>query len=199
MGVGTIHIWNMALGHVGTRTVASESENCEEARQCALYWDAARRQALRDFPYPWAQTRIALAAKALPAVWDGEWQYAYAYPSNCLKLHKISRPGSRQREAFKLIADPDGGASLILTNCADAVADYTVDIPSPAQWDDLFIYLLGRKLACLIAVPLLKNNGSKVNELEQLYRAAIPAAYEGGASEGKPQFEEDSWITSRGC
>ena len=88
---------------------------------------------------------------------------------------------------------------MILTNSADAVADYTCDIPSPAQWDDLFIYLLGRKLACLIAVPLLKNNGSKVNELEQLYRAAIPAAYEGGASEGKPQFEEDSWITSRGC
>ena len=63
-----IEVWNKALGHIGTRTVASESENCEEARQCALYWDAARRQALRDFPYPWAQTRIALAAKALPAV-----------------------------------------------------------------------------------------------------------------------------------
>ena len=92
-----IEVWNKALGHIGTRTVASESENCEEARQCALYWDAARRQALRDFPYPWAQTRIALAAKALPAVWDGEWQYAYAYPSNCLKLHKISRPGSGQQ------------------------------------------------------------------------------------------------------
>ena len=54
-----IEVWNKALGHIGTRTVASESENCEEARQCALYCNAARRRAGRECPYPWTQTRTA--------------------------------------------------------------------------------------------------------------------------------------------
>lgn len=196
--VSKIQIWNMALGFVGTRTVASESENCEEARQCALYWDAARRQAMRDFPFPWAQRRIALAQKTLPAVWEGEWRYAYAYPDGCLKLHGISGARAHGRHApFRLVNDA-AGTTLLLTDRPEAYADYTVDADSPAIWDDLFIALLSRKLAALIALPLLKNNSGKVQELEQLYRAAIPAALEGGASEGKGKPQEDSWITSRG-
>ena len=192
-----IEIWNMALGHVGTRTVASESENCEEARKCALYWNSARRQALRDYPFNWAQRRIALANVALPNVWEGEYRYAYALPDGCLKLHKISSASSHGRRAPFRVVNNDG-AALVLTDCPNAYADYTYDANTPTLWDDLFIGLLARRLACLIAVPLLKNNGSKVQELEQLYRAAIPAAFEGSASEGKTKPEEDSWITSRG-
>ena len=64
--VSKIQIWNQALGYIGTRRVASDAENCEEARQCALYWDSARQQALRDFPFPWAQHRAMLAQKNCP-------------------------------------------------------------------------------------------------------------------------------------
>ena len=49
----------------------------------------------------------------------------------------------------------------------------------------------------MIAIPLLKNNGSKVSELEQLYRAAIPQAYQPAAQEQKDKQQEDSWIACR--
>lgn len=52
-----LDIWNMALGFIGTRTVASESERTPEAVQCALFWDSARRTALRDYPWNFAQAR----------------------------------------------------------------------------------------------------------------------------------------------
>ena len=43
-----LDIYNMALGFVGARTVASPRENTPEAVQCELYWDRARRAALQE-------------------------------------------------------------------------------------------------------------------------------------------------------
>ena len=61
-----IAIWNRALGFLGARGVAAEDENTPEALQCRLYWDSARRQALRDYPWAFAQRRAWLARVALP-------------------------------------------------------------------------------------------------------------------------------------
>lgn len=195
--VGKIKIWNMALGYVGTRTVASEAEKCEEARQCALYWDSARQQALRDFPFPWAQHRARLAQKSRPDVWAADWRFAYGLPEVCLKVHRIGSAERRDlRAPFKMVHDPTGTV-LILTDADAAFADYTSDVESPTLWDADFIHMLARKLAAMIAIPLLKNNGSKVSELEQLYRAAIPQAYQPAAQEQKDKQQEDSWIACR--
>lgn len=202
-----IQIWNQALGYIGTRTVASEQEQCEEARQCALYFDTARRHVLRDFAFPWAQQRQALAQRLLPDVFAADWRFAYAMPDNCLKLHcigSLARHGSghgygfasRQRAAFRLVHGSDDTA-CILTDAPAAFADFTQDVQTPALWDATFSYLLARRLAALIIVPLLKNNSSKVQELEQLYRAAIPQAYESAAQEQKDKRVEDSWLAAR--
>lgn len=190
-----IQIWNRALGFIGTRTVASENERCEEAIQCALYWDSARRQALRDFPYNFAQVRVRLASKPMPEVWEREWRYAYGLPDGCLKLHGVRSPGGRPRP-FRIVYDADG-SMFALTDVESAHAEYTQDVESPALWDDLFVGLMARKLAAMIAVPLLKNNSDKVSELEQLYRAALPDAFEAGASEQKDKPLPDSWLESR--
>lgn len=195
--VSKIQIWNQALGYIGTRRVASDAENCEEARQCALYWDSARQQALRDFPFPWAQHRAMLAQKKLPDVWAADWRFAYGLPQSCLKVHRIGSASRRDlRAPFKMVHDP-AGTVLILTDADAAFADYTSDVESPTLWDADFIHMLARKLAAMIAIPLLKNNGSKVSELEQLYRAAIPQAYQPAAQEQKSTPQEDSWISCR--
>lgn len=199
MDSSKIRIWNMALGYIGTRNVASENEVTPEAQQCALYWDQARRETLRAFPWNFAQRRIALAERALPAEWAGEYEYAYALPSKCLKLHRVLRQDARPRPLcpvpFRLAHDTSG---LLLTTEAAAYADYTLDVDNVSLWDDAFAGLLARRLACLIAVPLLKNNTQKVQELEQLYRAAIPAAQEACASEEQARPVEDAWILARG-
>lgn len=81
-----IEIFNMALGFIGTRTIASEYERTPEAIQCNLYWDNARRTALRDYPYHFAVRRVALAEKPLPEEYSHEWGHAYAPPDKCLKV-----------------------------------------------------------------------------------------------------------------
>lgn len=195
MHTGKIRIWNMALGHVGTRTVAGEAEKCEEARQCALYWDNARQQALRDFPFPWAQHRAQLARKALPPVWAADWRFACGLPEGCLKMHKIGSPRGTSAP-FKMVHDP-AGTVLLLTDAGPALADYTRDVENPSLWDADFIHMLARKLAAMIAVPLLGSGSGRVGELERLYRAAIPGAYRSAAQEQKNRPQEDRWIACR--
>ncbi|MCD7984134.1 MAG: hypothetical protein LUG19_07765 [Desulfovibrio sp.] len=195
---GKIRIWNMALGYVGTRTVAAEDERCEEAVQCALYWDAARRQALRDSPYNFAQRRAWLAETALPEVYAAEWTHAYALPDGWLKVHHLVTPGAaRERRAPFLLAATDQGAELLLTDAAPALAAYTADVPDTSRFDDLFAGMLARKLAAMIAVPLLKNNAGKVNELAQLYSASLPDARQANAGERKERPVVDSWLAAR--
>lgn len=196
MGASKIQIWNMALGWVGTRTVASESERTEEAMQCILYWDNARRQALRDYPFNFAQRRAWLAEIPMLDGYEKDFAHAYALPVDCLKVHKVRHHGQGE-QPFSLVLDKNTDAEALMTDADEALALYTADVENAKIFDDLFTYVLARRLAALIAVPLLKNNAAKVSELEQLYRAALPSAREANATEQKKEPEEDSWLTAR--
>lgn len=194
---GKIQIWNMALGFIGSRTVASESENTPEAIQCGLYWDNARRAALRDYPWHFAQTRAQLAEKVLPPLYEGVWKFAYGVPDRSLKVHGIYAPGGRRKLYFEMARYEDG-TDVILTNTEHAIASYTRDVTEVARFDEDFVYALARKLACLVAIPILKNNSQKVQELVGLYNASLPAAHDADSSERRDVEEEDSWLRTRG-
>ena len=56
---------------------------------------------------------------------------------------------------------------------------------------------MARKLAMLIAVPLLKNNQSKLQELAQLYQDALPRAEGQDASESRDRRKADPWLVAR--
>lgn len=171
-----IAIWNRALGFLGARSIAAEDENTPEALQCRLYWDSARRQALRDYPWAFAQRRAWLARVALPSGFEQEYRFAYALPEACLKA---------------------GDATILLTSASRALLLYTEDVRHCHQFDDLFAHMLARKLACLLAAPLLKSNRQKIAELEQLYSASLPQARQSDASERRPLPLPDSWLQAR--
>lgn len=177
-----IAIWNRALGFLGARSIAAEDENTPEALQCRLYWDSARRQALRDYPWAFAQRRAWLARVALPEA--------------CLKAHEVRHEGLLPRP-FCLARDPAGDAAILLTSASRALLLYTEDVRHCHQFDDLFAHMLARKLACLLAAPLLKSNSQKIAELEQLYSASLPQARQSDASERRPLPLPDSWLQAR--
>ncbi len=203
--ISKLSIWNMALGFIGTRSIAAENENNLETVQCALYWDSARRQALRDYPWNFASRRAWLAEVALPKGYEQQYSHAYAAPKDMLHALRIypsgkdyEQHGDTESGRFIIIYSDEDKKPLILTNAAKALLAYTADIQDPSIFDDLFAHMLARKLAALIAVALLKNNSSKVSELEQLYRAAIPNAVQADAREGKEQEKSDTWLLARG-
>ena len=87
---------------------------------------------------------------------------------------------------------------MVLTDTQQAALFYTQDVQDSGRFDELFALVLARKLAALVAVPLLKNNSQKVQELEQLYRAALPPAHNASASERKDKPQKDDWLAVRG-
>lgn len=105
--VAVIDICNRALGEIGTRsTIASLSENSEEARYCNIYYEAVRDQALGLANWNFARYTTTLAVlKAAPGtpenpdapssgVWSTDWPappwlYEYAFPSDCIRCRYI--------------------------------------------------------------------------------------------------------------
>lgn len=85
----------------------------------------------------------------------------------------------------------------LLTDASRALLLYTEDVQNSRLFDDLFAHTLARKLAALVAVPLLKNNSRKAVELEQLYAESLPAARLASATEGQKNASPDPWIASR--
>lgn len=90
--------------------------------------------------------------------------------------------------------------TTILCNVKNAQAEITQDIIEVSLWDDMFVASMARKLACLIAVPILKNNSQKVNEVEQLYAMQLQNIRSQSASEEEEAQLEvpDSWLLARG-
>lgn len=196
MTITQISIWNHALGFLGARSVASERENTPEAIQCRLYWDSARRQVLRDFPWSFAQRRAWLGRMPLPPGFEAEFRFAYAVPRDCLKAHEVRHEGIGPRP-FALAQDGEGAAACLLTDASRALLLYTADVRQSGLFDDLFAHTLARRLAALVAVPLLKNNSQKVAELEKLYAESLPRARQAAASEQRGSRVDDAWLAAR--
>ncbi len=199
-----ITIWNMALGFIGTRTVASEDEKALEAVQCSLYWDSARRQALRDYPWSFAQRRAWLAAVALPTGYEEQYGFAYALPTDMLRALRLypggkdyNQMGDDESGRYVLVHDGVSKNRLLLCNVDKALLSYTADIEDVTLFDDLFVMMLARKLAAMIAVSLLKNNAGRIGELEELYLRSIPKAVQADSNEGREKEKPDTWILSR--
>ncbi|MDD6181799.1 MAG: hypothetical protein PUB01_07025 [Desulfovibrionaceae bacterium] len=196
-----ISIWNMALGFIGTRTVAAEDERTLEAVQCGLYWDTARRQALRDFPYNFAQRRACLAPVDKPDGYE-EWVCAYALPQACLSVQAVRQYGTGSGGLrhggmpFQLSSNDDGNI-LLLTDARPALLIYTADVQDSSRFDDTFAHMLARKLAALVAIPLLKNNTAKMRELEEAYRQSLAGARLSAAGECREREGADSWLYAR--
>src|SRR3546814_6561516 len=78
---------------------------------------------LRDCPWAFAQASVALApvAQTVPG-----WEFAYAYPENCLFLHGLSDadcdPGRRPvwRYPYRILAATSGESRVIATDLSDA-------------------------------------------------------------------------------
>src|SRR5690606_25121463 len=82
-------IVNRALARIGSsKQIANvETENSREAISARLVFDDERDYVLRDFPWPFATAyrTLALVSEAP----NGDWGYAYRYPSDCLYVRRI--------------------------------------------------------------------------------------------------------------
>lgn len=189
-------ICNLALSSLGTGEDIADyaTEDSEEARACRRFYELARDNVLRDFPWSFA-TKKGIALNLIEEDPNDEWGYSYRYPSDCINLRRIlsgMRNDTRQsRISFEIGADDDG--RLIFTDMEDAECEYTFRNENVSQYPLDFIEALAYRLASLIAPRIAGGNSvTKRNEMMQLYMLALSKAQKTTAMEMQPDEEPQS-------
>lgn len=164
---------NMALGHLGVdRAIADlDTEQSRDAKIIRMYYENARRQTLRDFPFP-CITVITDLALVEPDPND-EWKYSYQYPADCLQLRRIPNGFSRiDTEKTKVPYRVARGVSgkVVYTNMPNAKIEYTYNETNIDRLDDDVVMVMSLRLAHYIAPKLTGGDPFKMGQRAlQLY------------------------------
>ena len=145
-----VEICNRALSNIGnSRSINSLTEASKEAGECSLHFEACRDAVLSDFDWNFATKRVALADTSNP---PPDWEYAYQYPSDCLRITEIMLPGVRNptaamRVQYEVGADTNGTGKLIYTDQPQAWLKYVSRVSDVNMFDAIFMEALAWRLA----------------------------------------------------
>ena len=175
-------VYNMALGHIGVAPVTSITEASSAATVCNMFWDAAVRDTLRSASWDFATTFVTLTQSSTYTILNN-WAYAYEYPSDCIKLWDVISPDARDRvrgityksAKFQVRYDSINNSKVILTDVADAIAEYTVPVSDVSLFDSTFIKVCSLMLASYICTPLV-NDDQKTAAMIKLFNNALSDA-----------------------
>ena len=193
-----IEICNIALSRLGnSRTINSLQEQSKEAGLCDLHYDSALEEVLSDFDWNFASKRVALADTGSAPL---DWQFAYRYPTDCLRITAIMVPGmrnppERMRIQYQVGSDSDGTGRLIFTDQPEAWLLYVGKVTDPNMFDALFRSALAWKLASEIGMPLASAPNLVQNALT-MYSQIIRSAGSHSMNESQEPVEPDSEFTS---
>lgn len=192
-----VQISNMALGYLnhGVR-IAALDEGSNEADQCALYYDAARRTALRSAPWSFASRYATLADLGAPA--SPLWLRMYAYPADAVMVRGIL-PSVRGTPPNRWeVASIASGARVIMCDVEDAICHYTADVTSPPLFDPSFLSAFAWQLASEVAIVLTGSAQLKQLADQQFARVVNAAMVSNGSENPSPPAIEAEWIRARG-
>lgn len=193
-----IGICNIALSRLGnSRTINSLQEQSKEANLCSLHYDDALDEVLSDFDWNFATKRVALADTGLP---PPDWQFAYRYPTDCMRISNILVPGmrnppERMRIEYFVGSDSDGTGKLIYTDQPEAWLMYVSRVTDPNMFDGLFRSALSWKLASEIGMPLATAPNLVQNALT-MYSQIIRSAGSHSMNESQEPVEPESEFTN---
>lgn len=193
-------VMNRALIKAGVSTIASPTEESEQARKVNTIWPTAVQGELRRHAWNFAKKRDTLAPLASSPGGD-DYLYGFTLPSDCLRL--VSLNGNWVFNSIReagYIPDPYFAIEgrVLLTNDATAkivyIADKSEDV---AVWDATFVETIACRLAVELAQPTTKSLTLK-QSLKQDYVEALKEARRTNAIELPPEaLADDSWVLAR--
>lgn len=192
-----IEICNIALSRLGnSRTINSLTEQSKEAGVCSLHYEPARDAVLSDFDWSFATKRVALADTGAP---PPDWQYAYRYPTDCMRIIELMVPGmrnvpSRLRIEYTTGSDADGTGKLIYTEQEMAWLKYVGLVTDPNMYDAVFRDALSWRMAGEMAMSLTSGPQLGQNAMT-MYAQVIRSAGSRSMNESQEPPEPESEFT----
>lgn len=177
-----VSICNLALSNLGKDNIASLAEATPEARACKQFYDHVRDTLLQAYPYRWAGKTQSMAA--LTNDKPGAWGYAYAQPSDFLKLRYVRAQYSEveqdltgaKTDSFGIAHEVEG--QVIYTDISPAFLRYTFRVEDPTLYPALFVEALSWHLTVRLAMPLTRDPSQRSDafKIAQQMQAAAEAA-----------------------
>lgn len=196
-----IEISNMALFHLGQGTkIASIDERSAAAQACKTFFEMVRDLVLQDMAWPFATKFAELAlVEEDPTT---EWSFSYRYPNDCLTFRRIlSGVRTDNRESrVSYIEGQDSEGTLIYTDMANAVGEYTGKITDVSRFSPQFAIAMSYRLAFYIAAPLTSGDPSGLaGRVMNHYAIHITKAQATALNEIQPDEEPEAGsIRARG-
>lgn len=189
-----IEICNLALSRVAvTQAIASFTERSKEAEQCRVFYSHLREVVLQEFPWPFAESIVALADLGNPAP---GWAFRYRYPADCLKIRNIVQPGFRRALSSDMEIPYqigyDAGGRVIHTDQPEAVCRFTFKVDDSTFFDPQFVEALSWRLAMDLALPLASKPDLQQFAAQQYQMAltlAEGSAFQESQSDPEPESE----------
>lgn len=189
-----IEICNIALSRVAqTQPIVSFTEKSKAAELCSVFYAPLRDLVLADFPWPFAESIVALADIGSPAP---GWAYRYRYPADCLKFREIVIPGQRRPlssdQQIPFSIGYDVGGKVIHTDQEAAQGRFTFKVEDSTFFDPLFADALAWRLGMDLALPLSSKPDLQQycqQQYEMAKTRAQGSAFEESQDDPEPESE----------
>lgn len=187
MADSVVDLCNQALAFLGDFTIASLDENTKSARACSFWYPKARRMVLEEHDWNCAKRDASLPAISGPAPLG--WSFAYAMPSDCIRL--ISTEGG-------LTDEFEARGRTICTNLtAPLKILYVADIEDVSYFPPLLADCIALALAQKIAFNLT-GEPSFVNSVTSLFERQMAKARGADAHlDAFKTFIPEDWVNAR--
>jgi hypothetical protein len=214
-----VEICNLALSHIRAGSINSLTESSAQAQQCKLLYPLLRDQVLEDSTWQFAHGLKALAV--LTSVDIFNWNYAYQYPSDCLKVNRLllnweeiqndqaiyaarlrdlglTFPDLKQQVEFKVF-NVDGNRVIAANECELRI-DYIKKITDPNLFSTKFVMALSHLLSAELAIPIVGVDKGRALRSDSLsvYTSYIESAAAEDLNEQYSHLPDSEYIRIRG-
>jgi hypothetical protein len=213
-----VEICNLALSNIRAGSINSLDEDSLQAQQCKLKYPIMRNRCLTELAWGFNRKLRALSVLTTEIF---NWAYAYQYPTDCLKIHRLV--GSYEELAN---ADADVVSRLIdsqllpISDLRNKVAyevfnfdnnktiganetelriDYSAKVTDPNLYTDDFILALSHLLSSELAIPLIgaKTGRELRSDSLTIYKQYLDAAMANDLNDQHVDPPESEFVTIR--
>ena len=159
-------IINLALGHIGVSQTIDDidTDTTNEAKAINRYYDTVLLEVFGEYDWPFASKTITLAE--ISTTPTTEWGYEYQYQTNCAKFLRLYSGVRNETDTSWVAYELAMGdtTTVIYTDEASAVGEYTGLITDEALYPTEFVMALSWRLAFYIAPTLMTGDPFKLRE-----------------------------------
>lgn len=189
VNLSAVDICNLALSRIGVLqqiTSIDPPDATPAGLACAAVYTLCRKELMHDFPWPFASKYAELALLATDP--NEEWTYAYAYPSDCLRIRRLTSSNDPTRTSpswdredtnpypFPYEIGYIDGQTVIYTDLQAAWCKYTFDMEDTNPWTPEFANILAWRLAVDLAYPLANSEERRATAQKNYEREKLEGA-----------------------